>query len=241
MDDVLVIVGLIAIAILFASCTPRPRPRRPKPIRSVALPPPLPRDKGEEEPQTAEAGVRGGWERKLEEVEEEHANEIATMQDRLAKARGLVSKSGVDFAACDILRMIHHWPSLLATDDGQRPAPVGLLDEGRTPAKRQGAREGKWVGWSWDGVPYRMELSVNPNYSSDFDDDLDTGELRLWEKGELVMHLDVFKRVEVQYDQWTVFGVSALRAGPWMLRLNELAGRLRIADEPRREGQEHRA
>jgi hypothetical protein len=237
MDDVLVIVGLIAIAIFFASCTPSPRPRQSKPIRSVALPPPLPRDKGEGELQTAEAEVHGWGERKLEEVEEEHANDIAMIQDRLEKARGLVSKSGVDFAACDILRI----PSLLATDDGQRPAPVGPLDKGRTPAKRHGAREGKWFGWSWDGVPYRLELSVNPNNSSGFDDDLDTGDLRLWEKGELVMHLDVFKRVQVQYDQWTVFGVSALRAGAWMLRLNELAGRLRIADEPPREGQENRA
>ena len=70
------------------------------------------------------------------------------------------------------------------------------------------------------------------NNSSAFDDDLDTGDLRLWVDGELVMHLDVLERVGVQYDRWTAFGVSVLRPGSWMLRLNELAARLRIADEP---------
>ena len=54
--------------------------------------------------------------------------------------------------------------------------------------------------------------------------------------GEAVMHLNVLKRAEVQHDRWTPFGVSSLRAGSWMLRLNELAACLRTADQPHDEG-----
>lgn len=45
------------------------------------------------------------------------------------------------------------------------------------------------------------------------------------------MHLDVSSRLSDEYCIWRVFGVSAFKAGPWMPQLNELAGRLRIADE----------
>ena len=49
--------------------------------------------------------------------------------------------------------------------------------------------------------------------------------------GEAVMHLHVAKRAEVQHERWAPFGVCSLRAGSWMLRLNELAACLRTADE----------
>ena len=62
------------------------------------------------------------------------------------------------------------------------------------------------------------------------------GDLQLWVDGEAVMHLSVLKRAEVQHDRWTPFGVSSLRAGSWMLRLNELAACLRTANQPHDEG-----
>jgi hypothetical protein len=47
------------------------------------------------------------------------------------------------------------------------------------------------------------------------------------------MHLDVVQRSRpgAEYSSWGVTNVSAFKAGPWMLQLNELAGRLRIADQ----------
>jgi hypothetical protein len=47
------------------------------------------------------------------------------------------------------------------------------------------------------------------------------------------MELNVLKRAEAQHDRCTAFGVSSLRAGSWMLRLNELAAQLRIAESER--------
>jgi hypothetical protein len=226
MDPALVIVGLIAMAIIFASLTPHPRTRRRKQIKSITHPPPLPPDaKGQHVAKDALP------ERELTGAEQASTSEQEAIQDRLAKARDLVNKSGVDSAACDILGMIHHWPSLLVADNGRAPLPVGPLNEGRSPAQSRGGREGKWFGWSLKSVPYRLELSVSPS-SAAFDDDLDTGDLRLWVENELVMHLNVLKRTEVEYDQWTPLGVSALRPGSWMLRLNELATCLRAVNEP---------
>jgi hypothetical protein len=203
MDNVLVIVGLIAIAIVFASLAPRPRIRQPKPIKSVALPPPLPPDAGEQD--VAKVEQAAGGEREPNDIDEA----------AVAKARDLVSKSEVDSAACDIVAMIQYWPKVLEANNGQPPLPFRRMEEGRMPAQRNSERDGRWVGWLSNGVPYRLELWMSPNNSSAFDDDLDMGDLRLWVDGESVMELNVLKRAEAQHDRWTAFGVSSLRAGSW--------------------------
>jgi hypothetical protein len=219
MDNVLVIVGLIAIAIVVASLTPRPRIRQSKPIESAALLPPLPQDVAKVE-QAA--------------VGEHEPNEID--EAAIAKARDLVSKSEVDSAACDILGLIQYWPSVLDANNGQPALPFRAMNEGRMPAQHPGEREGRWVNWSCHGVAYRLELWMSPDNGAAFEDDLNIGDLRLWVDGEAVMHLNVLKRAEVQHDRWTPFGVSSLRAGSWMLRLNELAACLRAANQPHNEG-----
>ena len=219
MDNILVIVGLIAIAIVFASLAPRPRIRQPKPIKSVALPPPLPPDARNQD--VAKVEQAAGGEREPNDIDEAAAE----------KARDLVRKSGVDSAACDILGLIQYWPNVREANNGQPPLPFGAMNEGRMPAQRRGERDGRWVSWLWNGIAYRMELRMSPDNSSVFEDDLNIGDLRLWVDGEAVMHLNVLKRAEVQHDRWTPFAVSALRPGSWMLRLNELAACLRIANE----------
>ena len=76
------------------------------------------------------------------------------------------------------------------------------------------------------GIPYRLELTASPSYGSTNLTDL--GDLRLLEGDELVMHLGVSQHIDREFAPWRVFGVSALRVGPWMSRLNEIAGRLGI-------------
>ena len=219
MDNVLVTVGLVAIAIVVASLTPRRRIRQPKPIKKSASTPPLPRDVAKVE-QVA--------------VGEHEPNEID--EAALAKARDLVSKSGVNSAACDILGLIQYWPIVLDANKGEPALPFRAMNEGRMPAQHPGERDGRWVNWLWDGIAYRLELWMSPENSAAFEDDLNIGDLRLWVGGEAVMHLNVLKRAEVQHDRWTPFGVSSLRAGSWMLRLNELAAYLRTANQPPNQG-----
>jgi hypothetical protein len=219
MDNVLVTVGLIAIAIVVASLTPRPRIWRSKPIEAAALPPPVPQDVAKVE----HAGVG-----------EHEPNDID--EAAMAKARDLVSKSGVDSAACDILGLIQYWPSVLDANKGEPALPFRAMNEGRMPAQHPGERDGRWVNWLWDGIAYRLELWMSPENSAAFEDDLNIGDLRLWVDGKSVMHLSVLKRAEAQHDRWTPFGVSSLRAGSWMLRLNELAACLRTANRPPSEG-----
>jgi hypothetical protein len=217
MDNVLVIVGLIAIAVVVASLTPRPRIRQPKPTKTVGIPPPLPHDVAKVE----QAAV--GEHKQIDEA-------------AMAKARDLVSKSGVDSAACDILGLIRYWPSVLDANKGQPALPFRAMNDGRMPAQHRGERDGRWVNWLWDGIAYRLELWMSPENSAAFEDDLNIGDLRLWVDGEAVMHLNVLKRAEVQHDRWTPFSVSSLRAGSWMLRINELAACLRTANQLHDEG-----
>ena len=221
MDGVLVIVGFMAIAIVFASLTPRLRIRQPKLAKPVSLPPPLPSNVREQQAIAVEAVDVGGRKSEPDEIDEAAK----------AKARDLVSKSDVDSAACDILGMIQYWPNVLEANNGQPPLPFGAMNEGRMPAQQAGERDGRWVNWSWNGIAYRLELWMNPHNGGVFEDDLQIGDLRLWVNGEAVMQLNVLKRAEAQHDRWAPFGVSSLRAGSWMLRLNELAACLRTANE----------
>jgi hypothetical protein len=215
--------GFLAIAIVFPLLAP-PRIRRSNLAKPMSVPPPLPPDV--RDPATAAEGKDIG----APESESEEIDEAAK-----AKARDLVSKSAVDSAACDILGMVQNWPKVLEANNGQTSLSFGAMTEGRMPAEYVGARDGRWVNWSSHGIVYRLELWVDPNNGGVFADDLQIGDLQLWVDGEAVMHLHVAKRAELQHDRWAPFGVRSLRAGSWMLRLNELAACLRTANEPSRE------
>ncbi|MCB2228391.1 MAG: hypothetical protein KQH53_17055 [Desulfarculaceae bacterium] len=167
------------------------------------------------------------WERERQAVEQAHYEEMRPIKEHLEKARQLVIESGVGEAACSILRIMWHWPSKSERDDWQTPIPVDGLDGGQIPRREHGALGGKSLGWTWDGDTYQMALEIRKNYT---DDDFETGDLRMWVADAMVMHLDVSLQLSDGYDSWRVFGVSAFKAGPWMAQLNELAGRLRVAE-----------
>lgn len=194
--------------------------------REPSPPPPLPVPEEDRLAQEA-AEMNAHWDEERRAVERTHYDEMQPIKEKLAKARQLVDKSGVGDAARDILRIMWHWPSWSKRDDWKMPVPVEGLDGGRTPRHKHGGREGSWLSWTFDGEQYQLELTINPNYTGDA---ADIGDLKLTVGGEPVMHLDVSQRLGDEYDSWGVFGVSAFKAGPWMVRLNDLAGRLRIAD-----------
>jgi hypothetical protein len=225
MDNVLVSVGLMAVILVLALLVPPLRIRAPNTTKLVSIPPPLPSD-ARGDATTIEAKDISVPESELEEIDEAAK----------AKARDLVSKSAVDSAACDVLGMAQNWPKVLEANSGQLSLPFRAMTEGRMPAEHVGARDGRWVNWSSNGIAYRLELWVDPNNAGVFEDDLQIGDLQLWVDGQLVMHLGVLKRTETQHDRWAPFDVRSLRAGSWMLRLNELAAYLRISDERRAKG-----
>ena len=96
--------------------------------------------------------------------------------------------------------------------------------EGQPPDER---RKVKWLGWLWLGTPFRLELDVTPNYTND---DFVTAKLCLFVDNIEVMVLDVSRQLRDEYFSWRFFGVSALKAGPWMAQLNDLAGQLHVAE-----------
>lgn len=51
-----------------------------------------------------------------------------------------------------------------------------------------------------------------------------------FQEADWVWTLDVSQDFNSEYDEWKVYGVSAFKAGPWMAQINDLAGRLEIAD-----------
>jgi len=212
----------MAVALVFASLVPPLRIRSSNVAKPVSIPPPLPPDR---------ATATEAEDITVPEGEPEEIDESAKV-----KARDLVSKSAVDSAACDILGMAQNWPKVLEANNGKLSLPFRAMTEGRMPAEHVGARDGRWANWLSNGIAYRLELWVTPTNGRVFEDDLQIGDLQLWVGGEAVMHLRVQKRTATQHDHWAPFDVLSLRAGSWMLRLNELAAYLRAANEPHAEG-----
>lgn len=172
------------------------------------------------------AAVRDHWDKERQADKQVHEDEMQPVHEKLQKAYELVEDSGVSEAACDIFGIMWHWPSSSKRDDWKWYMPVENLDGGETPGR--GAENDKWLAWTWEGEPYRLELTVLTVYR---DDRHQTGDLKLTVGEELVMHLDVSRHGdEYGWLKWSAFAVSALKVGAWMAKLNEFAGRLRIAD-----------
>lgn len=198
------------------------------PMPAQAAPPPsLP----EEERLALEAAeVKSYWDEERRRAESSHIAEMKPIQSKLEKAKTLVETSGIDGSACAILRIMWHWPSWSQRPDWVMPINVELLSGGDLAPEGHSVRSGKWLEWSWGQQVFRLEMTISPNYVGG---DTNLGKLTLSVGSELVLQLDVSQRLESEYYDWTVFGVSAFKAGSWMAQLNELAGRLEIADRQR--------
>lgn len=177
------------------------------------------------------AEVRDLWARKRKAARDRLLAEMEPIHDRIAKAKELVELSGVGDAACNILKIMRHWPKWISNSGGRLrqwtpPLAVEGLDGGYL---RGGEDRGHWVCWVLNGQTCRLELRRRSgSYSIDGDE---FGELKLSVVGELVLHLDVSRKHDDEHDSWTVFGVSALRSGDWMEALNEFYGRLCVAKD----------
>jgi hypothetical protein len=138
--------------------------------------------------------------------------------EKVAKAKRLIAESGVGDAACDILRIMWHWPSWSKLGNWKAPLTIENLDGGDTTAKPHAFRGGKWLAWCWAGSNFRLELEVSANHSGG---DRELGDLRLFVNEVDVLHLDVSQGLDDRSGSWAVFGVSGFRAGHWMAALNE--------------------
>ena len=177
--------------------------------------------------------VRDRLRQKQLEAEKTHAAELRSTKARLHRAIQLVEESGVGESATDLVEILWHSPSRYEKDLSQEPLVVQGLDGGEIADSQKSSPSGRWLGWTEGNQHYRLELTVTSNFMKD---EIEFGHLRLTCDGTLVLDLDVSQRIGGDYSQWRVFGVSAFRGGPWMVRLNELAGCARIVrDEQRRQ------
>lgn len=175
----------------------------------------------------AAADAQARWADEFRAVEKAHSESMLPIKDKLEKARQLVTRSGVGDAACDILRIMWHWPSWSKRDDWKIPMPIAGLDGGKYDGQ-----QGTWLGWNWGNVPFRLESTVSASSYMPEDSSI-LGDLKLIVDGDLVMYLKVKQQLGDEYDTWRMYSVDALKAGPWMAQVNELAGRLRIANSQR--------
>lgn len=181
----------------------------------------------EERLATQAAEVKTHWDEERRKVENSHYAEMKPIRRKLEKAKALVENSGVGNSACAILRIMWHWPSWSQRPDWKMPFSLEKLSGGEPTDEVQSTRRGKWLEWSWAQHLFRLELTITPNYVGA---GTNIGHLKLSVDGEMTIELDVSQDFNSEYDDWKVYGVSAFKAGPWMAQLNDLAGRLEIAD-----------
>ncbi|HEY3918766.1 MAG TPA: hypothetical protein VGL83_13290 [Stellaceae bacterium] len=161
------------------------------------------------------------WRREHEAIEQAQRALMQPIEQKLRKARRLVAQSGVGGSACDLLKIMWHWPAQSKHEGWPMPAGVARID-GSDAANGKP----KWIAWTRNNLRFRLQLDA---VSNDSVDGTRLGDLKLSVDDEDVLHLDVTQRVGEEYDQWRALGVSGFRAGPWMMQLNEFAGELRIA------------
>jgi hypothetical protein len=198
-------------------------PAAPEPAEAAA---PLPLQE-EDRLALEAANVKSHWDDERRRVENDHFAKMKPIRSKLEKAKKLVETSGVGGSACAILRIMWHWPSWSQRSDWVMPIEIELLSGDDLAREGHSARSGKWLEWSWAQHVFRLELTVSSDYVGG---DTNLGNLTLSVDGELALLLDVSHRLKSEYYDWGFFGVSAFKAGPWMTQLNELAGRLEIAD-----------
>jgi hypothetical protein len=188
------IIGAILVIITLDRCRRR---RQERPHHS----PPI----SEQERLVQEAAeVRARWDEEREALDRAHYDKL---KEKLLTDRRLMDESGVGDAACDILDIL--W---------DMPFPLEGLKRDETPEG-----QGRWIGWTWDGQPFRLELNDRK------------GDLTLSVGKELVMQLAVNREhVHGVYSRWRVSSVQHFQVGSWMVDLNEIAGRLRIEQGKRR-------
>jgi hypothetical protein len=76
------------------------------------------------------AAVRDKWDDELQTIDAQHHEGLELMLSKLAKARELINTSGVGDGACDILRIMWHWPSWSQNDGWKMPLSVTGLGGG---------------------------------------------------------------------------------------------------------------
>jgi hypothetical protein len=173
------------------------------------------------------AEVSSRWKDERRRVERAHDTDMKQIRNKLEMAKALVDKSGVGTSTCTILELMGNWPSWSKQPNWVPPIDIKFLSGGELAKGNNDRINGRWIEWHWEQNAFRLELSRNRNY---FGDDTDTGDIRLNFNGEIVLHLDCSKKCENERDNWEVFGISAFKAGAWMEQINDLAGRLIIAD-----------
>ena len=162
------------------------------------------------------------WKRAQVAVDQTQRALMQPIREKLHKAQRLVAESGVGGSACDLLQIMWHWPARAKHADWQMPVAIAALE-----GSEAGAGKAKWIAWTRNGLRFRLQLDAGSNDNAAA---ARIGELTLAVDGEEVLRLDVAHGVGDDHDRWRVSGVSAFRAGPWMMQLNELAGELRIAN-----------
>src|SRR5262249_35656452 len=86
--------------------------------------------KDEERMTQAAVVVKERWEQERDDVERAHREEMRPIQEKLEKARKLVDQSGVGIAACDVARIMLHWPTWSQRKDWKPPVLVEDLKGG---------------------------------------------------------------------------------------------------------------
>lgn len=173
----------------------------------------------------AAAQVHRSWDEKEREAQDLHNKQMMAVTERLERARRLVVDSGVGMAVVSGLELMWYWPALLKADEWTRPA--GMNEFVLNPPSGEESDSHAIISWLWIDSHYRLDLTIPSNQATAENID---GVLTLQVEGEGVLAMDVARPAKGPVERWTMMGVDALRAGPWMPEFVEIVERLKSAE-----------
>ena len=175
----------------------------------------------------AAAQVHRSWDEKEREARDLHNRQMMAVTERLERARRLMVDSGVGMAVISGLELMWYWPALLKADEWNRPA--GMNEFVLNPPGGDESDSHAVISWLWIDSHYRLDLAIMTGRDTAQNENID-GVLTLQVEGEGVLAMDVARPAKGPAERWTMMGVDALRAGPWLPEFVEIVERLKSAE-----------
>jgi hypothetical protein len=148
------------------------------------------------------------------------SSELADTRDKLSRAKDLVDRSRVGYAALKIHRLSWRSPD---------SAELKAWEPTSTSETPDGEYQRRGMTWTWGGKRFGLKLIEHPSYGQS--SEKVHGEMVVWADGAEVLKLNVSTdATDLEDGRWSYTGVSGLKPGDWMAAFADFCGELELID-----------
>ncbi|MBJ3764598.1 hypothetical protein ILP92_17825 [Maribius pontilimi] len=213
----------------------KPPPETHEPVRSeppAAPQPKTPTEKLNEAASTLAASLIAYSEAAYRASQPGPDAELQAAYDKVEAAHKLVTEGRIAYALGRCLpEHVKYWPSWIKQDDFENYVGFAATEIAATEEKEEdGSRniKVKTIDFTFNDGHYRLILR-DRGMSYAPDDPYRLGEVELFTEIERVAKLEIVEDISKEYSQWEFSEVRALKVGPWMQDLLDMATQIEVS------------